>query len=164
MCAHTCGYVLGRRGAHFKISTIFLQASIACCSLIFPWTRLFMYKCSTKCLANAFIVETVILDVAACLSTAFQWTWVSSENRKSLLNEQNYKYVVSFIADQHSEHREQGFFTQMKQFIKGKIACQPICITIQWRQYEVDVCIRHVINISQHELSMVNQGPRTFIV
>jgi hypothetical protein len=87
--AHTCGYVLGKRGAHFRTCTIFLQASVACCSLIFPWTRLFIYKFSTKCLANSFIVESVIFDVATCLSTAFQWTWVSSKNCKCLLNEQN---------------------------------------------------------------------------
>lgn len=88
--APTCGSALGRRGAHFRICTILLQASTACCSLILPWIRLCMYKCSMKDLAKDFIAVNVILDVAACLSTVFQRTCISNDNCISLLNGNSY--------------------------------------------------------------------------
>ena len=95
--APTCGNVLGRSGAHFRIWTILLQASTACCSLILPWTRLWMYKCSTKDVAKDFIAVNVILDVAACLSTVFQRTCISNDNCKSLLNGKNYESIFNLF-------------------------------------------------------------------
>lgn len=86
----TCGSMLGTTGAHFRTSTILLQASTACCSLILPWTRLCMYRCFTKRLENSINWVIVILDMAACFWSAFQWTLRSTENRKSLLKGQNY--------------------------------------------------------------------------